>query len=80
MVGKEEFDLVISDLGLPDGSGHDLMPQLNRMGLTTGIALSGFGMEADVERSHDAGFFAHLTKPLDFAVLEATIEKAVNSP
>ena len=43
-----------------------------------GVALSGFGMESDVERSHAAGFSAHLTKPLDFAVLEATIEKAVN--
>jgi signal transduction histidine kinase/CheY-like chemotaxis protein len=74
------FDLVISDLGLPDGSGHDLMPRLRERGLARGIALSGFGMEADVERSRAVGFVAHLIKPLDFSVLESTIEMALGQP
>ncbi len=76
--GKQDFDLVISDLGLPDGSGHDLMRTLVATHpRLTGIALSGYGMEADVQRSHAAGFAAHLTKPLDFAALEATIDRAL---
>ncbi len=73
------FDLLISDLGLPDGSGHDLMRELHEAYRLRGIALSGFGMETDIQRSHAAGFCAHLTKPLDFAVLETTIALAVCS-
>jgi DNA-binding response OmpR family regulator len=65
--------LVISDLGLPDGSGMELMSALTtRYGLT-GIALSGFGMEDDVSRALAAGFTKHLTKPVDFDLLLATI-------
>ncbi len=77
----QTFDLVVSDLGLPDGSGHDLMRALvaSHPGLP-GIALSGYGMETDIERSHAAGFTIHLTKPMDFAVLEAAIEKTMASP
>jgi CheY-like chemotaxis protein len=70
------LDLVVSDLGLPDGSGHDLMRQLvARYGLT-GIALSGYGMEEDVRQSQEAGFGRHLTKPVTMAALEAAIAEA----
>ena len=68
-------DLVISDLGLPDGSGHDLMRTLRGLCPVRGIALSGYGTDDDVRRSHDAGFDTHLTKPTDFQNLVATIEK-----
>ena len=72
---REPFDLVISDLGLPDGSGLDLMRELRtRYGLR-GICLSGFGMEEDLARSADAGFLHHLTKPVDLYKLEATIDR-----
>jgi PAS domain S-box-containing protein len=66
------LDLVISDLGLPDGSGHALMRTLHdRYGLT-GIAFSGYGTDEDRRQSLDAGFAAHLTKPVPFdALLEA---------
>jgi CheY-like chemotaxis protein len=61
---KHAFDLLLSDLGLPDGSGHDLMRQLRERGQKfPGIALSGYGQEEDIERSREAGFAAHLTKP-----------------
>ena len=68
------FDLVLSDLGLPDGSGHDLMRQLRTIqpGLV-GIALSGFGMETDVRQARAAGFFAHLTKPVSIEQLDAVL-------
>ena len=64
LVNQQTFDLLISDLGLPDGSGHDLIRQLRSQGYTfPGIALSGYGQEADVQRSYSAGFVAHLIKP-----------------
>ena len=67
------IDLVVSDLGLPDGSGLDLMRELSdRYGLS-GIALSGYGMDEDVRKSHEAGFRKHLTKPIDVRALEDAI-------
>ncbi len=68
-----DFDLVISDLGLPDGTGHDLMRELKHLHGLSGIALSGHGMEDDVRRSEEAGFRQHLTKPIDFEQLENAI-------
>ena len=65
LAGRHPFDLLISDLGLPDGSGHDLMRELRSRGHTfPGIALSGYGQEEDILRSREAGFAAHLTKPV----------------
>ena len=58
------FDAVISDLGLPDGSGIDLMMQIQSIRPVPAIALSGYGMEGDLIRSKEAGFFAHLVKPV----------------
>jgi PAS domain S-box-containing protein len=71
------FDLVISDLGLPDGSGHDLMRELVRRHGWKGIALSGYGMEEDVRRSREAGFALHLTKPVNLPALEEAIRRVV---
>jgi CheY-like chemotaxis protein len=73
-----QFDIVISDIGLPDGRGHDLMRELKRDFSLPGIALSGYGMELDILQSHQAGFSAHLTKPVDLAVLEEAIQRALN--
>jgi DNA-binding response OmpR family regulator len=69
--------LVVSDLGLPDGSGHDLMRELTRRWHLKGIALSGYGMEEDVRRSREAGFARHLTKPVDLEVLRAAIRQVM---
>ena len=71
------FDLVISDLGLPDGTGFELMGKLRAAYGLRGIALSGYGMDDDLRRSHEAGFQAHLTKPIDFAQLERALEDAM---
>jgi DNA-binding response OmpR family regulator len=65
-------DLLVSDLGLPDGSGLDVMREARRQGIP-GIALSGFGTEEDVQRSLGAGFGAHLTKPVAIATLRRAI-------
>ncbi len=71
-----DCDLLISDLGLPDGDGHDLMAELAQEHGLPGIALSGYGMEQDVARSRASGFCAHLTKPVDIRALEAAISAA----
>ncbi len=73
-----EVDLLISDIGLPDGTGHDLILQAHRVlpGLPA-IALSGFGMDTDLRRSLEAGFFTHLTKPISPERLQAAIAAAL---
>ena len=65
LASSEVFDLVISDLGLPDFSGTDLMSILQKRYSLRGVALSGYGMEEDIRRSKSAGFDHHLTKPVD---------------
>jgi len=68
----QKFDLLISDIGLPDRSGYELMRELSGKGLR-GIALSGFGSEHDISKARAAGFSEHLTKPINFDKLEEAI-------
>ena len=58
--------MIISDLGLPDCSGLQLLAELHAVAKVPAIALSGYGMEGDLVSSRAAGFTAHLTKPIDF--------------
>jgi PAS domain S-box-containing protein len=73
--GLGPYDLLISDLGLPDGTGHDLMREVRRLHGIKGIALSGYGMDEDIARSHEAGFEEHVVKPIDFQRLQAAITR-----
>ncbi|HEX4961098.1 MAG TPA: ATP-binding protein [Thermoanaerobaculia bacterium] len=76
VAASRELDLVVSDLGLPDGTGFDLMRELrDRYGLK-GIAVSGYGMEDDLRRSKEAGFAEHLVKPVDVEKLKAALARA----
>jgi len=75
LVAGQRFDLVISDLGLPDGSGLDLMRQLRETWSLPGIALSGFGTDDDVAASNAVGFAEHIIKPVDWARLRSAIER-----
>ena len=69
-IDMERVDLIVSDVGLPDGTGLDLMRELQATGRRRpAIAVSGFGMESDVRASKEAGFDLHLTKPVVFDVL-----------
>ena len=66
---------MISDLGLPDGSGHELMRELASRHVMPGIALSGYGMKDDILDSMAAGFSRHITKPVDWQELKLAIQK-----
>jgi CheY-like chemotaxis protein len=73
---KEDFDVLVSDLGLPDGNGIDLMRKISSKQPLFGIALTGFGMEADIRRSREVGFRHHLVKPIDLNKLDALIQES----
>jgi signal transduction histidine kinase/CheY-like chemotaxis protein len=73
-VRTQDFDLLISDIGLPDRSGYELMREVRLNKNLPGIALSGFGTEQDVSQARAAGFAEHLTKPINFERLEKTIQ------
>lgn len=74
---EESFDIVVSDLGLPDGSGYDLMRQIRERLDLPGIAMSGYGMEEDVRKSREAGFSEHLVKPVSIRLLEQAIHRVL---
>lgn len=74
------FDLLISDIGLPDGNGIDLLTSLRKGAPVRAIAISGYGMEDDIARSREAGFAEHLVKPLDYARLEEAIARVAAAP
>ncbi len=78
-LSRESFDLLISDLSFPDGSGHDLMKQARNGKALKGIALTGLGSEEDRQASQAAGFAAHIKKPVDFKELKAAIDAVAAS-
>jgi signal transduction histidine kinase/ActR/RegA family two-component response regulator len=77
MADADRFDIVVSDLGLPDGTGLDVMKYVrSRYGLPA-IAVSGYGMEDDQIQTRAAGFSEHLVKPIDLPKLQAAIGRAL---
>jgi two-component system, chemotaxis family, CheB/CheR fusion protein len=79
-VESRTFDLLLADLGLPDGSGLDLMRTVaSRTPTLPAIALSGYGMPEDARKSLDAGFLAHIPKPVAIERLWAAIDRALAS-
>jgi signal transduction histidine kinase/ActR/RegA family two-component response regulator len=79
LASSATFDLLISDIGLPDGTGLQLIEQLGDRRPARAIALSGYGMDEDVRRSMAAGFAEHLTKPVDFRRLHEVIQNLLKS-
>ncbi len=76
---RNQFDLLISDIALPDGTGTDLIACLRAMSPVRGIAISGFGMNGDIEKSLNAGFSEHLVKPVKLEKLEAAIDRVMQT-
>jgi signal transduction histidine kinase len=79
LVEQQSFDLLLSDIALPDGNGWDLLQHLRELGHSfPGIALSGYGMEDDIARNYAAGFQAHLTKPFSPRQLQSVIDQVLD--
>lgn len=68
-------EVLITDIGLPDGNGCDLMTRFKASGGTHGIAISGFGQVDDIARSKRVGFLKHFTKPVDLGALKAAVQE-----
>jgi CheY-like chemotaxis protein len=77
LADAQTFNLLISDIGLPDGSGYELMEEFRKSHAVIGIALTGYGTEQDVNRSHAAGFVTHLTKPVRVESLDRALAAAL---
>jgi CheY-like chemotaxis protein len=73
IVELKQFDVVLSDIGLPDGSGYEVIAQAKRKQPVKGVALIGFDKKEDIRRSKEAGFDFHLTKPVDFHELRTVL-------
>lgn len=69
------IDLLLSDVGLPDGNGYDLMRELRVGHGMRGVALTGYGKDEDIALSREAGFAAHLTKPVDIRSLDKVLRE-----
>lgn len=74
----EPIDLLLSDLGLPDGHGADLLRRASSIRQVKAIAFSGYGFEHDVAETRAAGFQQHLVKPLEPRVLEQAIAQVLD--
>jgi PAS domain S-box-containing protein len=75
LAAREHYDLLISDLGLPDGSGLDVMREIRRRYGLKGLAISGYGTDEDVRESREAGFQQLLTKPVTVGTLESAVRE-----
>jgi CheY-like chemotaxis protein len=77
-VRSDRFDLLICDLGLPDGSGNELMKDLLKMYPIKGVAVTGHGFPNEIEEARAAGFHMHLLKPIELAQLKQLIDSLAN--
>lgn len=70
---EKSFDLLLGDIGLPDGDGYEVMRELAHFCGLKGIAFTGHGCESDIAKARTAGYAAHLLKPVEIDVLVSTV-------
>ena len=81
IAGGRSFDLIISDISMPEMDGYQLLKQIR--GLAKGenlpaLALTGYGRSHDITRAQAEGFADHLTKPIDINRLLRTVRRLTN--
>ncbi len=76
MAAAGDYDLILSDLGLPDGTGIEFIRAVRPLTTTPAVALTGYGTPDDVEACLRAGFTDHLTKPIDIGALQRVLRHA----
>jgi CheY-like chemotaxis protein len=73
---EPSVDVILSDIGLPDGTGYALISEARRKGKRVlGIALSGYSYPSDVHIAKLTGFDHHLTKPCDCSYLRSLLQE-----
>jgi CheY-like chemotaxis protein len=75
LAASHEFDVLISDLGLPDGEAKEVLQEVAGRYGAVGIALSGYGMDHDIRSSKESGFSHHLVKPVQVSRLDALLRE-----
>jgi len=75
ILAAEEIDVLLCDIGLPDGSGYEVIAQARRKRPIKAVAITRFGTDEDVGRSKQAGFDFHLVKPVDLHELQTVLER-----
>jgi CheY-like chemotaxis protein len=75
IMNSNEFDVVLCDIALPDGSGYDVIAEAKRKRPVKAVAISGFAATEDIERGKKAGFDFYLAKPVDFHELRSVLGK-----
>jgi two-component system CheB/CheR fusion protein len=81
-VAQQEFDVVLSDIGMPTMNGYEMIQQMRKNPRTArlpALALTGFGRELDVARALDAGFDGHLSKPVSLKGLVPAIARSLRT-
>lgn len=73
MIAAKNFDVVLSDIALPDGDGYDVISHAKQKQPVKGVALTGFDRDEDIRRGKQAGFDFHLSKPVDFHELRTVL-------
>jgi CheY-like chemotaxis protein len=72
---SKTFDVILSDINLPDGSGYEVVSQAKQKQAVKAVALTGFDREEDIRRGKEAGFDFHLSKPVDFHELRTVLNQ-----
>ena len=75
IMGSQEFDVILSDIGLPDGSGYEVISQAKRKHPVKAVAITGFGTDEDIRRGKEAGCDFHLVKPIDLHELRNVLDQ-----
>lgn len=74
-ISLQKFEVMLCDIRLPDGSGYEVISEAKRQHPVKAVAITGFGSEADVRRSMEAGFDFHLVKPVDLRELQEVLDQ-----
>ena len=77
LASQESFYILISDIGLPDETGYELMKKIRERNPMKGIAVTDYGTEEDFRKSRDAGFSEHLLKPVELSRLHEAIQRVL---
>jgi PAS domain S-box-containing protein len=75
LLSSGNIDVLLCDIGLPDGNGYEVVSQAKRKQPIKAIAITGFGTEEDLRRSNEAGFDSHLVKPVDLHELQTVLDQ-----